>query len=76
MSELGAWPCRVCSKGVAANSLQCTSDISGWSTCVLEWGEEEPAGSECSIRMQEASGRDSSSRVGRRHGDGWKEVWH
>ena len=25
VSELGAWPCGVCSKGVAANSLQCTA---------------------------------------------------
>ena len=25
VSELGAWPCGVCSKGIAANMPQCTS---------------------------------------------------
>ena len=33
VSELGAWPCRVYSKGVVANSLQCTSCMNWVNSC-------------------------------------------
>ena len=74
VSEFGAWPCGVCGKGVAANSLQCTS-CTKW----VQSGCSGVKGSECNIliHMQEVSGRDSTIVDGRRRLRGrWREVQH
>ena len=64
------------SKGVAANSLQCTY-IMYEVRLQVYWGEGLPTGSERSIQMQEESGRNSIAGDDRsRHGSGWSEVWH
>ena len=56
-----AWPCRICSKGVAATSLQCSSCTKKvYKRC--SWVHGHSAGS---IHRHEVSGRDSSGGNGR-----------